>query len=427
MFEFSKMGLRLGGKSGISELMDDLGHALAAGGENIKMLGGGQPAHIPEVDARWRQRLQEMTEQEGEWERVLGNYDPPRGNPAFIKSLAGLLQREFSWPITPEHCAITSGGQTAFFFLFHLLAGEMPDGRKKKILLPLVPEYIGYANQSVREDLFHAHPPRIEFTGENEFKYRVDFDTLVVGDDIAAICVSRPTNPTGNVLTDEEIARLAALAKEKNIPLIIDNAYGAPFPNIIFTEVTPVWNEHIILTLSLSKLGLPGTRTGIVVAHPQVAAAIANMSAVVGLANPNIGQAIVRPMLDSGEILSISREVVRPFYIEKSRLAQQWVKELFADNFSYYIHRSEGALFLWLWFPELPISSRELYERLKKRGVLIISGHYFFFGLDDSVEWKHRHECLRMTFTMAENIVHDGIRIIGEEVKRAWQESTNIK
>jgi valine--pyruvate aminotransferase len=164
-----------------------------------------------------------------------------------------------------------------------------------------------------------------------------------------------------------------------------------------------------------------------VVAHPQVAAAIANMSAVVGLANPNIGQAIVRPMLDSGEILSISREVVRPFYIEKSRLAQQWVKELFADNFSYYIHRSEGALFLWLWFPELPISSRELYERLKKRGVLIISGHYFFFGLDDSVEWKHRHECLRMTFTMAENIVHDGIRIIGEEVKRAWQESTNIK
>jgi alanine-alpha-ketoisovalerate/valine-pyruvate aminotransferase len=32
-----------------------------------------------------------------------------------------------------------------------------------------------------------------------------------------------------------------------------------------------------------------------------------------------------------------------------------------------------------------------------------------------------------MTFTMAENIVHDGIRIIGEEVKRAWQESTNIK
>ena len=65
------------------------------------------------------------------------------------------------------------------------------------------------------------------------------------------------------------------------------------------------------------------------------------------------------------------------------------------------------ALFLWLWFPGLPITSRELYERLKKRGVLIISGHYFFFGHDDET-WRHRHECLRMTFTMDERTVRRG-------------------
>lgn len=423
MFEFSQIGLRLGGPSGISELMDDLGQALAHGGSDIKMLGGGQPAHIPAIDARWRERMEEILRTEGEMERCLGNYDPPRGNPAFLQALATMLRSQFGWDIGPQHLAITSGGQTAFFFLFHLLAGEMADGRKRKILLPLVPEYIGYANQSVRDDLFHAHPPRIEHTAPHEFKYRVDFDTLTIGDDIAAICVSRPTNPTGNVLTDDEIARLATMAKEKGIPLIIDNAYGAPFPNIIFTEATPVWNEHIILTLSLSKLGLPGTRTGIVVANPAVAAAIANMSAVVGLANPNIGQAIVRPMLESGEILRLSNEVVRPFYIEKSQQAQNCVREYFAERFEYHFHRSEGALFLWLWFPGLPITSRELYERLKARGVLIISGHYFFFGLDDRVEWRHRHECLRMTFTMPADVVSEGIRIIGQEVERAWLEN----
>lgn len=423
MMQFSQMGLRIGGPSGISELMDDLGNALATGGDHIKMLGGGQPAHIPAMDQRWNERIAEMMAQPGEMEKALGNYDPPRGNPAFLQALADLMNREFGWPITPQHLAITAGGQTAFFFLFHLLAGEMPDGRFRKILLPLVPEYIGYANQSVRGDLFHAHPPRIEITGPNEFKYRVDFETLEIGDDIAAICVSRPTNPTGNVLTDEEIARLSAMAKAKGIPLIIDNAYGAPFPNIIFTEATPVWDEHIILTLSLSKLGLPGTRTGIVIAHPRVTAALANMSAIVGLANPNIGQAIVRPMIESGEILRLSHEVVKPFYIEKSQFAQQCVKELFADHFAYYVHRSEGALFLWLWFPDLPISSRELYERLKKRGVLIISGHYFFFGLADSENWRHQHECLRMTFTMPADVVRDGIRAIGEEVARAWLES----
>jgi valine--pyruvate aminotransferase len=421
-FPFSAMGLRLGGPSGISELMDDLGHALASGGAEVKMLGGGQPAHIPAMDERWAMRFQEMLANREEFDKAVGNYDPPRGNPQFIAALAGLLRREFRWDIAPENIALTAGGQTAFFFLFHLLAGEMPDGLQKKILLPLVPEYIGYANQSVRGEMFRAHPPRIEFTGEHEFKYRVDFETLEIGDDIAAICVSRPTNPTGNVLTDEEITHLADLAKAHGIPLIVDNAYGAPFPNIIFTEAKPVWHEHMILTLSLSKLGLPGTRTGIVIASPQIASAIANMSAIVGLANPNVGQAMVRPMLESGEILRLSNEVVRPYYIEKSQFARDRVRETFGERFRYYVHRSEGALFLWLWFPDLPASSKQLYERLKERGVLIISGHYFFFGLDDAVEWRHRHECLRMTFTMAAEVVADGIRIIAEEVEKAWQE-----
>ncbi len=423
MFEFSLMGQRLGGHSGISELMDDLGQALSQSGAEVKMLGGGQPAHIPAMDERWASRFQEMLENREEFDKAVGNYDPPRGNPAFIAALAAMLRREFGWDVGPEHIAVTAGGQTAFFFLFHLLGGEMTDGTHKKILLPLVPEYIGYANQSVRDELFRAHLPRIEFTGEHEFKYRVDFDTLEIGDDIAAICVSRPTNPTGNVLTDEEIARLAALAKSHNIPLIIDNAYGAPFPNIIFTEATPVWHEHMILTLSLSKLGLPGTRTGIVIAHPSVAAAMANMSAIVGLSNPTVGQAIVRPMLESGEILKLSNEVVRPFYIEKSRFARQCVEKMFGDRFRYYVHRSEGAIFLWLWFPDLPITSKELYQRLKKRGVLIISGHYFFFGLDDAIDWPHRQQCLRMTFTMPTDVVSEGIRVIGEEVAKAHAEA----
>lgn len=50
------------------------------------------------------------------------------------------------------------------------------------------------------------------------------------------ICVSRPTNPTGNVITDEELLKLDALANQHGIPLVIDNAYGVPFPGIIFMK-----------------------------------------------------------------------------------------------------------------------------------------------------------------------------------------------
>lgn len=416
-YEFSDFGRHLGCGSGIEELMDDLGHALASGGPDLKMLGGGQPARIPAMNAVWRRRMEELMEEMGGLERALTTYDPPRGNPHFLQAIATLFRETFGWNLGPENIAVTSGGQTAFYFLFNLLAGEMPDGPRRKILLPLVPEYIGYSNQGVSGELFHAIPPLIEKTGPHEFKYRVDFDNLEITPDIAAICASRPTNPTGNVLTDEEISRLSAIAKRHNIPLIIDNAYGAPFPGIIFADATPYWDEHVVLTYSLSKIGLPGTRTGIVIGPPEIIRALGSMSAIAGLSNPNIGQQITLPLIKSGEILQLSREVVRPFYQEKCRLARAAAEEAFGDDFEWFMHRSEGALFLWFWFPGLPISSKELYERLKKREVLVIPGHYFFFGHDDA-DWKHRHECIRVSYAMDEAIVRDGLRIIAEEVRQ---------
>lgn len=417
---FSEFGQRLCLGSGIESLMDDLGKALAEGGDDVKMLGGGQPAHIPEVNAIWRKRFDQLMGEAGALERVLSNYDPPRGNAQFLESLAALFRERLGWDISAENLAITAGGQTAFFFLFNALAGLFPDGSRRKILLPLLPEYIGYANQSVGQEIFRAVPPVIEKIGDHDFKYRVDFDALEITDDIAAICVSRPTNPTGNVLTDEEVEKLTALARQHGIPLIIDNAYGAPFPHIIFTEVEPVWNEDLVLTLSLSKLGLPGTRTGIVVARKEIAAAVSSMTSIIGLANGNVGQALVEPLVRSGEILDISQNIIKPFYIKKSLQARQWVAEEFDEKLPYRVHLSEGALFLWLWFEGLPISSSELYERLKQAGVLIVSGHYFFFGNDDK-GWKHRDECIRMTFTMDEKVVREGIRIIAKEAAKAYQ------
>jgi valine--pyruvate aminotransferase len=419
-YEFSDFGRHLGSGSGIGELMDDLGHALASGGADLKMLGGGQPARIPAMEAVWRRRIEELLAEPGGIDRALTTYDPPQGNPRFIAAIAGLFRSTFGWDVGPENIAITSGGQTAFFLLFNLLAGRMPDGSRKKILLPLVPEYIGYSDQGIDGGLFHALPPLIEKTGPHEFKYGVDFDRLQITPDIAAICASRPTNPSGNVLTDGEIARLSDLARQHHIPLIIDNAYGAPFPGIIFEEATPFWQPHCILTYSLSKIGLPGTRTGIVIGPPDIIRAVSSMSAIVGLSNPSIGQQIMLPLVESGEILRLSRDVVRPFYQEKRGLALQAAADAFGDDIDWAVHRSEGALFLWLRFPGLPITSRELYQRLKRRGVLVIPGEYFFFGLDDT-PWSHRQECIRVSYAMDEAVVRDGLRAIAAEVRQTRQ------
>jgi valine--pyruvate aminotransferase len=37
-------------------------------------------------------------------------------------------------------------------------------------------------------------------------------------------------------------------------------------------------------------------------------------------------------------------------------------------------------------------------------------------------DWAHTTECIRMNYTPEESKVREGIRIIGEEVKRAYNE-----
>jgi valine--pyruvate aminotransferase len=178
-----------------------------------------------------------------------------------------------------------------------------------------------------------------------------------------------------------------------------------------------VWNEHIVLLLSLSKLGMPGARTGIVIANESIASAISSMNAIVSLTPGNMGAGMALEMARSGEMISLGREVIRPFYLRKARQALDWFAEDMGDA-PYRIHKPEGAFFLWLWFPGLPITSAELYARLKARGVIIVPGHYFFPGLKDA--WRHRYECIRVSYAQDDAAVRAGIAIIAEEVKRAY-------
>ena len=418
--EFSKFGKRFTRHTGASELMDDMGAAMDGSGSMIGpmlMLGGGNPARIPAVEQIFKDQLAAVIDQPDEFSRMVGNYSRPAGEGRFRRALARLLHNQYGWDLSENNIALTSGSQNAFFILFNLLAGDMErTGTHKQILLPMAPEYIGYCDVGVSENMFHASRPTIEYLDHRLFKYHVDFDAIDVSENIGAVCVSRPTNPTGNVLTDDEINKLLGLAEASDVPLIIDNAYGTPFPHIIFTEVKPLWNENIILCMSLSKIGLPGIRTGIVIAREEIISAVSSMNAVMHLSVSSVGAVLLHKLVDSGEIIDISHNIITPYYRSRVEQALVCVRSEF-EGIEYHIHVPEGALFLWLWFPDLPITSAELYSRLKRRGVLVLSGHHFFPGLKE--DWRHKNECLRMTYSQDPETVAAGIRIIAEEVRRA--------
>ncbi len=415
--QFSRFGEKFNQYSGITQLMDDLNDGLRTPG--AIMLGGGNPAPIPAMLDYFRQASEAMLAN-GELVAALTNYDGPQGNDRFVSALAKLLKQTYGWDISEKNISLTNGSQSGFFSLFNLFAGQQSDGSHKKVLLPLAPEYIGYGDAGIDEDIFVSYRPEIEILENGLFKYYVDFEQLTVDDSIAAICASRPTNPTGNVLTDEEIRKLDKLARQHNIPLILDNAYGLPFPNIIFEDVEPFWNENTILCMSLSKLGLPGVRCGIVIASEAITAAMTNMNGIISLAPSGVGPTYAAHMIEQGDLLTLSSNVIKPFYKHKAQRAVELLQQAITDT-RFRIHKPEGAIFLWLWFDELPITTMELYKRLKARGVLIVPGEYFFIGQED--EWDHAHQCLRMNYVQNDDMMQKGIAVIAEEVAKAYQQA----
>ena len=416
--DVSAYGRRLLGDSGTRSLMDDLG-AIAAAGGAIMNLGGGSPSLIPAAEATFRRHLESLLRREGAFERAIGLYGGPEGDRDFADALAGLLRREVGWKVTASNIALTNGSQSAFLPLFNLLAGPMGDGRPaRRILLPLSPEYIGYADLGFTPGLFTARRSTIHELDDKLFKYGVDFDGLDEVEDIGAICVSRPTNPTGNVITDEEVARLGAFARARGVPLILDTAYGAPFPGIVFGESTPVWDEHTVVCMSLSKLGLSGFRTGIVIANEEIIEALAAATAIYCLSPGRLGPALATELIRSGALLPLARDVIRPHYAERAARAVDRLRGGLYD-YPVRIHVPEGAFFLWLWMPGLPITNAALYERLKQRNVIVVSGHYFFPGREDD-DWPHKRECIRISYADDWERTERGLDIIVEEVRRAY-------
>ncbi|MBF0196726.1 MAG: valine--pyruvate transaminase [Planctomycetes bacterium] len=419
--QLSLFGQKLCRESGISELMKDLNSGLQ-NNSGALMLGGGNPARIPAMEQLYREAMLDLLERKDDFEQALGVYDSPQGNDEFIESLVDFFNQEHQLGISKENIAISNGSQSAFFHLFNMLGGQYEKGEFGNILLPLVPEYIGYADIGIHPEMLISQRPLIKECGDHGFKYHVDFQSLKIGKQVKALCVSRPTNPSGNVIGDHDIKELAKLAKEKGIYLIIDNAYGLPFPNILFQDSHLFWDENIILSFSLSKVGLPTTRTGIIIARSDIITSFSKANAITSLASGRVGQAMTHQLISSRELPKMSQQVIKPFYEQKAKQARAWFKELMDENIEYRLHETEGAMFLWVWFKDLPISCQELYEKLKAESLLVVPGHYFFIAQEKS--WQHSQECLRIHYAQDDEKVKKGLEILARVVREEYTKSS---
>lgn len=419
----SQIGLHMSNLTGIRGIMKDIIETLQTKREQeFIILSAGNPLLLPKVEQLWRDCNAELLAS-SEYGEVVCRYGSSRGYAPLIQALAKDFNRRYGLSLSEENILITPGSQTLYFYAANAFGGYTSNGGLKHIVLPLSPDYTGYGGITLTPEALVSYKPALDIDSKaHRFKYRPDFNKLVITENTGCIIFSRPCNPTGNILSNDEVKKIAALAKPYNVPVFIDSAYGPPFPALNFTDMTPVFGDNIVHCMSFSKAGLPGERIGVAIGDPKIIQVLESFQTNLCIHPSHYGQAIAARAINSGALESISTEVIRPFYQNKFSILETTFDEAMPKNLPWFLHWGQGAIYAWLWLNNLPISDWDFYQQLKQLGVIVVPGRFFFPGLQEE-DWSHKYQCLRISLTASDQHIEIAMKRLANLVQKVYQEA----
>lgn len=156
--------------------------------------------------------------------------------------------------LTPNHVCITVGSQEAMTAAF---LAVVDDGDEVLIPNPSFPAYENCVRLTGGVPVFYRMPREKDFAFDvDEFKSKISPKTK------AAVIIS-PSNPTGRILTNQDLKEIAKVLEGTGIYLISDEIYS----DLYFTEEKPlsasVYYDRTLIVSGLSKsLSMTGWRLG---------------------------------------------------------------------------------------------------------------------------------------------------------------------
>ncbi len=398
----SQFGMQMSQLTGVRAIMKDIIETLrnSAGKEFIN-LSAGNPVILPEVEQLWRECTEDLLAS-SEYGEVVCRYGSSQGYAPLIEAVVKDFNNRYGLSLSNENILITPGSQSLYFYAANTFGGYTKEGDLRRIVLPLSPDYTGYGGVSLTPEALIAYKPTLEINEDrHRFKYRPDFSQLQINEQTGCVIFSRPCNPTGNVLTDDEVSKITSLAEVYNVPVLIDSAYAPPFPCLNFTPMNPQFGDNILHCMSLSKAGLPGERIGIAIGNNKWIQVLESFQTNAAIHSSRYGQAIAARAINSGRLAEISTNIIRPHYQKKLEILAATLDKNMPQDGPWFLHQGEGAIFAWLWLKDLPMSDWEFYQELKKVGVIAVPGSTFFPGLTE--DWQHKTQCLRISLTATES------------------------
>ncbi|MGH1537460.1 MAG: aminotransferase class I/II-fold pyridoxal phosphate-dependent enzyme [Gammaproteobacteria bacterium] len=185
------------------------------------------------------------------------HYTPTLGLPELRKAIANFYLKEHRVTIDPEQIIITPGSATALQLVLNLMVA---DGDSVVIPDPAYPS----THNLVR--LLGGNVLQIAVTEESCWQLTVELLEEYWSDAINTVLVASPSNPTGTLLDDAQLQKIADFCESKGVFLLVDEIYhGLVYGQTPKTAVG--LNNNTFVINSFSKFyGMTGWRVGWIVA-----------------------------------------------------------------------------------------------------------------------------------------------------------------
>jgi aspartate/methionine/tyrosine aminotransferase len=268
---------------------------------------------------------------------------------------------------------VTNGGSEANYMTLWGLVS------KKDRVAFMIPNYLqgmGVGNAYGKVDSYRLV---MERAGDGTFHWRLDVDSLkkAVRHNTRVIVVTNPNNPTGAVLTEAEMDAIIAQADRVGAWIMADEIYRGAEVDGPLTPTFAGRYDKVVITGGLSKaFGLPGLRTGWIVAPPKLIRHLCQyhdyLTLTPSFLSDYLADVVMQPARRD-QVLERTRGIIR----QNLPAAEKWIAS-HGDIFDYA--RPQAGAILTLRY-RLPIASETLFNLIRReQSVLITPGAHFGIG-----------------------------------------------
>lgn len=155
-----------------------------------------------------------------------------------------------------DHICITNGSAEAIRYVIQAFTSV--NGR----IVGVVPSYFMF---QVYSEMYGRNFVKVKYN--EDLSISIDNILAELTEDTQMLILLNPNNPMGNVYSDDEFETLFKVCKEKQITMLVDEAYHYFYPKTFLKYA--LQNRRVLVTRTFSKLfSMAGCRLGYVVGHP---------------------------------------------------------------------------------------------------------------------------------------------------------------